>query len=87
MDAWRAVPHITKDSEWDGVPSLAQVYGQPGPTPTDYDYNMKVLNDKINTHNDLWWAEQKADIAKQTAVDAWRDGYTANTGPELPYTM
>jgi len=45
------------------------------------------MNDKTNTHNDLWWAEQNADVAKQTAVDAWRNGYTANTGPELPYTM
>jgi hypothetical protein len=45
------------------------------------------LNDKINTHNKLWLEEQEADVAKQTAVDAWRNGYTANTGPELPYTM
>jgi len=63
------------------------VQGQPGPSPTDYGFSYKTLNDKINTHNDLWWAEQNADVAKQTAVDAWRNGWTANTGPELPYTF
>jgi len=85
QDEWRAVPHITKPEHWEGVASLAQ--GQPGPQPTDYDFHNKVLADKIATHNQIWWDEQKATVDAQTAVDAWRDGYTANTGPELPYSM
>jgi len=68
-------------------PVLSLAQGQPGPNPTDYDYHNKVLNDKINTHNQIWWDEQKATVDSQTAVDAWRDGYTANTGPELPYSF
>jgi hypothetical protein len=63
------------------------VQGQPGPSPTDYDYNFKVMNDITNTHNKLWLEEQEADVTKQAAVDAWRNGWTANSGPELPYTM
>jgi len=63
------------------------VQGQPSPSPTDYGFSFKTQNDITNTHNKLWWAEQNADVAKQAAVDAWRNGYTANTGPELPYTF
>jgi len=85
QDEWRAVPYITKPEHWEGVASLAQ--GQPGPQPTDYDFHNKVLADKIATHNQIWYDEQKATVDAQSAVDAWRDGYTANTGPELPYSM
>jgi hypothetical protein len=84
-NAWRAVPHRTADADWDGVQSLAQ--GQPGPIWTDYDKHAEDLSNTLDAHNAAWWAEHKAQIAKQKAVDAWRDGYTANTGPELPYTI
>jgi len=76
---------MTKDSDWDGVQSLAQ--GQPGPIWTDYDYHTEVLGNKIAAHNKAWLDEHNAQVAKQKAADAWRDGYTANTGPELPYTI
>jgi len=76
---------MTKDEDWNGVQSLAQ--GQPGPQPTDYDKHFDDLNAKISTHNKVWEAERNADVAKQAAADAWRKGFTANSGPELPYTM
>ena len=84
-NAWRGVAHITKDEDWDGVQSLVQ--GQPGPDPTDYDKHFDDLKGKISAHNAAWWAEHNAQIAKQSDVDAWRKGYTANTGPELPYSI
>ena len=84
-NAWRAVPHMTADADWEGVQSLAQ--GQPGPIWTDYDKHAEDLSNTLDAHNAAWWAEHKAQIAKQKAVDAWRDGYTANTGAELPYTI
>jgi soluble cytochrome b562 len=84
-NAWRGVPHMTKDEDWDGVQSLAQ--GQPGPQPTDYDKHNDDLADKLAAHNAAWWAEHNAQIAKQSAVDAWRKGSTPNSGPELPYTL
>jgi len=76
---------MTQDADWEGVQSLAQ--GQPGPIWTDYDKHAEDLSNTLDAHNAAWWAEHKAQIAKQKAVDAWRDGYTANTGPELPYSL
>merc|ERR1712100_653471 len=93
INSWRGEPYITKDSEWEHVPSLVQRHsqslaqGQPGPDPTDYDKHFDDLNSKISAHNAAWWAEHDAQIAKQSAVDAWRKGFTANTGPELPYSL
>jgi len=78
---------MTADSDWDGVPSLAQIRGQPGPQPTDYDKHNDDLADTLAAHNKAWFAEHNAQVAKQAAADAWRDGFTANTGPELPYTL
>jgi len=84
-NAWRGVPHMTVDADWDGVQSLVQ--GQPGPDPTDYDKHNDDLAGKIAAHNAAWMAEHKAQIAKQEAVDAWRSGSTPNSGPELPYSI
>ena len=84
-NVWRGVHPVTQDSEWEGVQSLVQ--GQPGPIWTDYDKHAEDLKNTLDAHNAAWWAEHKAQIAKQKAVDAWRDGYTANTGPELPYSL
>jgi hypothetical protein len=80
-DAWR------KGSTPNAGPVLSLAQGQPGPIWTDYDKHAEVLSDTLDAHNAAWWAEHKAQIAKQKAVDAWRDGYTANTGPELPYSL
>ena len=80
-DAWR------KGSTPNSGPVLSLAQGQPGPQPTDYDKHNDDLADKLAAHNAAWWAEHNAQIAKQTAVDAWRGGYTANTGPELPYSI
>ena len=76
---------MTKDSDWEGVQSLAQ--GQPGPHPTDYDKHFDDLEGKIAAHNAAWWNEHNAQIDKQSAADAWRKGSTPNSGPELPYTL
>jgi len=80
-DAWR------KGSTPNAGPVLSLAQGQPGPIWTDYDKHAEDLSNTLDTHNAAWWAEHKAQIAKQKAVDAWRDGYTANTGPELPYSL
>ena len=53
---------MTKDSDWEGVQSLAQ--GQPGPHPTDYDKHFDDLEGKIKAHNAAWWNEHNAQIDK-----------------------
>ena len=80
-DAWR------KGSTPNSGPVLSLAQGQPGPQPTDYDKHFDDLEGKIAAHNAAWWAEHNAQIAKQSAADAWRKGFTANSGPELPYSI
>merc|ERR1719327_876228 len=80
-DAWR------KGSTPNSGPVLSLAQGQPGPHPTDYDKHFDDLDATLSAHNKAWWAEHNAQVAKQAAADAWRDGWTANSGPELPYTI
>ena len=80
-DAWR------KGFTANSGPVLSLAQGQPGPQPTDYDKHFDDLEAKIKGHNAAWWAEHNAQISKQEAADAWRKGFTANSGPELPYSI
>jgi hypothetical protein len=56
--------------------------------PDGYTYNNKILSDSIlDTHTN---AEnvRKAAVDKQEAADAWRNGWTDNTGPVThPYGL
>ena len=80
-DAWR------KGSTPNSGPVLSLAQGQPGPNPTDYDHHFDTLSDKIAAHNAAWWKEHNDQISKQEAVDAWRKGFTANSGTEFPYSI
>jgi len=55
--------------------------------PDGYTHNNKVLSDSIlKTHTDAETARQ-ASVDKQQASDAWRNGWTANTGPVVVYAQ
>ena len=56
-------------------------------TPDGYTHNNKVLSDSIlKTHTDAETARQ-ASVDKQQASDAWRNGWTANSGPVVVYAQ
>merc|ERR1712153_174226 len=76
-DAWRAVPYTPTQKDL----GLAAV--QKGANPDGYTYNNGVLSDSIlKAHTDAETARQ-ASVDAQEKSDAWRNGFTANTGPVL----
>jgi hypothetical protein len=81
-NAWRGIPWTPTKKDL-GLESLAQSRA----IPDGYHFNYGNLEASIlKTHTDAEDARTAA-IAKQEAADAWRDGWTANTGPVYPYGL
>ena len=82
-NAWRGIPWTPTKKDL-GLESLAQGRA----IPDGYTFNNGVLSDSIlKTHTDAETARQ-ASVDKQEKADAWRNGWTDNTGPVThPYGL
>merc|ERR1712153_113514 len=80
-DAWRAVPYTPTQKDL----GLAAMQRQAN--PDGYTFNNGVLSDSIKkAHTDAETARQ-ASVDAQEKSDAWRNGFTANSGPVINYVQ
>ena len=80
-DAWRAVPWTPTQKD------LGLAAMQKSAIPDGYTFNNGVLSDHIKkTHTDAETARQ-ASVDAQEASDAWRKGWTPNSGPVITYAQ
>merc|ERR1712086_207796 len=81
-NAWRGKAWTPTKADL-GLESLAQSKA----IPDGYHFNYDNLESSIlKAHSDAEDARSAA-VAKQEAADAWRNGWTGNTGPVIPYGL